>query len=260
MVFFFSILAWLDSSQQGMWQTVRERVIFNPDLTCHLCALTRFPIFGNYVDFITISTCGRCICPDFRTWLAHVNSLILPEACQDSEKSKNEVVGKSWTWTSLRAWRHRVLRNLDREWYHVMAPSLWGVVLSHRPLFGFSPSAWEALFFEKRCVAQRAHLATARCSDAVTYTRSKPSTPGMTPYVSTNHTYMREARGPMRVDSLPKRATSTVGSCQRDAVNRRRRERGGTWAPESARARARARLRHRDAYFTSRKPSARSHT
>ena len=208
----------------------------------------------------TISTCGRCICPDFRTWLAHVNSLILPEACQDSEKSKNEVVGKSWTWTSLRAWRHRVLRNLDREWYHVMAPSLWGVVLSHRPLFGFSPSAWEALFFEKRCVAQRAHLATARCSDAVTYTRSKPSTPGMTPYVSTNHTYMREARGPMRVDSLPKRATSTVGSCQRDAVNRRRRERGGTWAPESARARARARLRHRDAYFTSRKPSARSHT
>ena len=37
--------------------------------------------------------------------------------------SKNEVVGKNWTWTSLRARRHRVLPNLDREWYHVMAAS-----------------------------------------------------------------------------------------------------------------------------------------
>ena len=42
-----SFLAWLDSSQ-GMWQTVWKRVIFNPDLTSHLCALTRFPIFGVY--------------------------------------------------------------------------------------------------------------------------------------------------------------------------------------------------------------------
>jgi hypothetical protein len=33
------------------------------------------------------------------------------------------VVGKSWTRTSLRARRHRVLPNLDREWYHVMASS-----------------------------------------------------------------------------------------------------------------------------------------
>ena len=28
-----------------------------------------------------------------------------------------------FTWTSLRARRHRVLPNLDREWYHVMASS-----------------------------------------------------------------------------------------------------------------------------------------
>ena len=33
------------------------------------------------------------------------------------------LLGKGWTWTSLRARRHRVLLNLDREWYHVMASS-----------------------------------------------------------------------------------------------------------------------------------------
>ena len=58
-----------------------------------------------------------------RRAIPQANSLILPEACQDSEMSENEVVGKSWTWTSLRARRHRVLPNLDREWYHVMASS-----------------------------------------------------------------------------------------------------------------------------------------
>ena len=113
-----------DSSQQGMWQTVRERVISNPDLTSHLCVLNTIPDFRDIMWILSnLHACGRCICPDFRTWLAQANSLILPEACQDSEMSKNEVVGKSWTWTSLRARRHRVLPNLDREWYHVMASS-----------------------------------------------------------------------------------------------------------------------------------------
>ena len=107
-----------------MWQTVRERVISNPDLTSHLCVLNTIPDFRDIMWILShLHACGRCICPDFRTWLAQANSLILPEACQDSEMSKNEVVGKSWTWTSLRARRHRVLPNLDREWYHVMASS-----------------------------------------------------------------------------------------------------------------------------------------
>ena len=74
------------------------------------------------VDFVTIYL-WALYCPDSRSWLAQANSLILPEACLDSEMSENEVVGKSWTWTSLRARRHRVLPNLDREWYHVMASS-----------------------------------------------------------------------------------------------------------------------------------------
>ena len=44
--------------------------------------------------------------------------------------SKNEVVGKSWTWTSLRARRHHVLLNLDREWCHVMAYRLLNTIAS----------------------------------------------------------------------------------------------------------------------------------
>ena len=36
------------------------------------------------VEFVTIYLCAL-YCPDFRTWLAQANSLILPEACHDSE-------------------------------------------------------------------------------------------------------------------------------------------------------------------------------
>ena len=39
----------------------------------------------------------------------------------------------------------------------VMTPRSTGILLSHRPPFGFFPSASKALFVEKRCVAQRAH-------------------------------------------------------------------------------------------------------
>ena len=90
-----------------------------------------------------------------RRAIPQANSLILPEACQDSEMSENEVVGKSWTWTSLRARRHRVLPNLDREWYHVMAPSasiryieqvLQGQhVLKLSPTVGRGASTWGGL-------------------------------------------------------------------------------------------------------------------
>ena len=48
-----------------------------------------------------------------------------------------------------------------------------------------------------------APLATARCSDAGSFTRSEPSHPRTTPHVSTNRNHMREARGWMRVRSLP---------------------------------------------------------
>ena len=72
-----------------MWQTVRERVISNPDLTSHLCVLNTIPDFRDIMWILShLHACGRCICPDFRTWLAQANSLILPEACQDSEMSK----------------------------------------------------------------------------------------------------------------------------------------------------------------------------
>ena len=48
-------------------------------------------------------------------------------------------------------------------------------------------------------------LATARCSEAESFTRSEPRAVGTTSYVSTNPTHTREARGPMRVRSSPDR-------------------------------------------------------
>ena len=47
------------------------------------------------VDFVTIYL-WALYCPDSRSWLARANSLILPEACQDSE-ARGVAVRASWS-------------------------------------------------------------------------------------------------------------------------------------------------------------------
>ena len=94
-----SILAWLDLAGGCGIQSETCHFQSGPDQSP--VRSNTIPDFRDItVDFVTIYL-WALYCPDSRTWLAQANSLILPGACQDSEMSKNEVVGKSWTWTSV---------------------------------------------------------------------------------------------------------------------------------------------------------------
>ena len=58
---------------------------------------------------------------------------------------------------SCEKWSFKLIFGARNHPSDVMTPRSTGILLSHRPPFGFSPSASEALFVEKRCVALRAH-------------------------------------------------------------------------------------------------------